>query len=118
MSFYGVRYMNTALAVESTENRFIVTSALEALQIQLISLIPITGSDIHKAVTTDIDAGRMLNQTVLLKLFSSPRVTLSTLDYQKLALLLREKLIRLPMNQADLFINYAQCAAACMKHSL
>ena len=109
--------MNTARAEDSANYSHIIISAIEALQIKLISPSPITAADIHTAVGVDLNAGIPLNQTVLIKLFSSPRVKLSTHDYQKIALLLREALIKLPMTKADLFINYAQCSAACMKHS-
>jgi hypothetical protein len=107
--------MNIALAVESSDNQY---SALEALQIKLISPSPIAAADVHRAVSADLAEGMTLNQTVLLKLFSSTRVNFTLFDYQKLALLIRDSLITLPMSQADLFINYAQCAAVCMKHSL
>ncbi len=91
-------------------------SAVERLQLTLIGLGKLSGSEIQEAVSEDIVRGRLVNELILLKLFSSPSVTLTTKDFQRLAITLRDAMIKLPLTRDEQFINYAKCAALCMRN--
>lgn len=91
------------------------TSALEHLQLRLISGDMITPEQVYQAISDDISCGYFLNQTILLKIFSSSEIQFTSFDFQKLAVLLRDSMVLLPLTRSELFVNYAQSAALCMK---
>lgn len=91
-------------------------SAIERLQLKLIAAGTLTGTEIYEAIVSDITAGRLIHEVILLKLFSSQSVLLSALDYQRMALVLRDAMIKLPLTRDEEFINYAKCAALCMRN--
>ena len=91
-------------------------SALEHLQIKLITDERVVAAEIFAAVSEDIANARELNQTILMQVFATSKISLNSFDFQKLALLIRDAMILLPLTRAELFINYAQGAALCMKN--
>jgi hypothetical protein len=94
------------------------TSALEDLQLSLISGKNVEKTELFAAINSEIQAQAPLNQTVLLKVLSAPRMKVSVEDYHQLTLVFREAMIKVPLTEPEVFINYAQCAALCMKKAL
>lgn len=108
--------MGFAAVTSHAHNTVDSASAVEGLQIKLITSDSIAASELHQALQQDLAEERPINQTILLKILSSSKITLNSFDFQRLAVLIRDAMIKLPMSGSDLFINYAQSAALCMKN--
>jgi len=90
-------------------------SALEQLQLRAVTANRIGAGEISAAIEGDAAGRRPLNLAILMKLLASRRVTLSRAEIENLACRIRDEMIRLPLTEPELFVNYARCAAACMQ---
>lgn len=90
-------------------------SALEQLQLRAVTANHIGAGEITTAIEGDAAGRRPLNLAILMKLLASRRVTLTRAEIENLACRIRDEMIRLPLTEPELFVNYARCAAACMQ---
>ena len=106
--------MGLVAAVQG-EERVREESALIALQFRLAARSSVSGADIRRAVEADAAALRPISLVVLTKLLDSTSIRLHHADITAIGALVRDEMVKLPLTEPDLFLNYAQAAVICVK---
>ena len=97
------------------EERSREESALIALQYRLAARSSVSAADIRSAVAADAAALRPMSLVVLTKLLDSTSVPLEHADVTAIGALVRDEMVKLPLTEPDLFLNYAQAAVICVR---
>ncbi|MFM1847808.1 MAG: hypothetical protein RL417_1282 [Pseudomonadota bacterium] len=92
-------------------------SALERLQYGLFSRSKIAVLEVKEALVEDVSARRPISLMVLTKLLDSRGIAADSAAIRDICAYLRDAMVQLPLEEADLFINYAQAAVICVKRS-
>ena len=103
------------LALRENEDPSRGESALLELQYRLAARSPVSAEDIRSAVAADAAALRSMSLVVLTKLLDSTAIPLEHADITAIGGLIRDEMVKLPLAEPELFLNYAQAAVICVK---
>ena len=103
------------LALREEDNPSKGESALLELQYRLATRSAVNAADIHSAVAADAAALRPMSLVVLTKLLDSTSIPLRHADITAIGALVRDEMVKLPLSEPDLFLNYAQAAVICVR---
>jgi hypothetical protein len=99
------------------QGREAASSALERIQLRLITSGEVLAAELKSAINDDLVASALINLTILTKALSSRRVNINRAEIESIALMIRDAMTGLPLGEATLFINYAQASVICVRAS-
>ena len=104
-----------AVQTECLEHNSAPISALERIQVQLITNQSVSAAEIHAAIKRDIESCAPFNLTILTKALTSRRVPIDSSEIDALAVTIRDAMTKTPLGDYGLFLNYANAAVICIR---